>query len=55
MESKYEMILSKWHGKDLKWPLNFKLIYKATRDGDFPENYWDKVEGIGNVFVFVRS
>ena len=55
MESKYEPILGKWYGKDLKWPKNFTLIYKATRDGDFFENYWDKVEGIGNVFVFVRS
>ena len=24
-------------------------------DGDFPDQYWNKVEGIGNVFVFVRS
>ena len=55
MESKYEKILSKWQGKVLKWPKNFKLIYKATRDGDIADAYWNKVEGIGNVFVFVRS
>ena len=55
MESKYEPILSKWYGKGLKWSKNFTLIYKATQDGDFFEEYWNKVEGIGNVFVFVRS
>ena len=39
MESKYEKLLSKWQGKDLKWPKNFKLIYKATRDGDIEDTY----------------
>jgi hypothetical protein len=38
MESKYEPILSKWYGKDLRHK-NFSLIYKATRDGDFFEGY----------------
>ena len=39
MESKYEELLSKWQGKALKWPKNFNLIYKATRDGDIPHTY----------------
>ena len=39
MESKYEKLLSKWQGKVLKWPKNFKLIYKATRDGDYINTY----------------
>ena len=37
MKSKYEPLLSKWHGRHLKWPKSFKLVYKATQNGDFPD------------------
>ena len=47
--------LSRCHGKSLQWPRDFKLIYKATRDGDSDENFWDKVDGKGNAFVLVKS
>ena len=55
MQPKYESFISKCHGKQLKWPQDFSLIYKATRDGDKCETFWKKVEGKGNVFVFIKS
>ena len=47
--------LSRCHGKSLQWPRDFKLFYKATRDGDSWKNFYDKVEGKGNAFVLVKS
>ena len=37
MTPEYANILSKWQGSTLKWPHSFKLIYKATKDGDNAE------------------
>ena len=55
MQPKYLSFINKCHGKALKWPQDFHLIYKATRDGDTAKAYWGLVEGKGNVFVFIKS
>ena len=43
------------HFKKLKWPDDFKQIYKATRDGDDGYSFWGIMEGIGNAFIFAKS
>ena len=34
---------------------NLKLLYKATRDGDEAEKFWNKCNNIGDTFTFIKS
>ncbi len=45
MTRKYVEFILRNHRKALKWPANFKQIYKATRDGDDYDSFWNKVNG----------
>ena len=55
MDAKYQDFFGSCYGKELNWTQNFNLIYKATRDGDSYDEFIEKVDGKGNVFVLVRS
>ena len=35
--------------------LKLELRYKATRDGYTANDYWNKVQGLENCFVFAKS
>ena len=45
MTEKFVKFILSNHHEALKWPVNFKQIYKATRDGDDKDSFWNKVEG----------
>ena len=55
MTPKFVKFILGCHFKKLSWPDNFKQIYKATRDGDDADSFWDIMEGIGNAFIFAKS
>ena len=55
MHPKYANFLSNCHGKELKWPGDYKLLYKATRDGDTKDSFYNFIEGKGNIFIFIKS
>ena len=55
MTPKFVNFILGCHFKKLKWPDDFKQIYKATRDGDDRDSFWDIMEGIGNAFIFAKS
>ena len=55
MTPQFVKFILECHFKTLDWQTDFKLIYKATRDGDDIESFWNKVDGKGNLFIFIKS
>ncbi len=54
MEPKYVDFFSQCQGRKLN-KIDFKLLYKATRDGDKANDIVGKLKGKRNLLYFVRS